>query len=92
MVFAGQMTQPTVSKHGSCWKTTLQVYQWRADACRRMVSWDTRTQFHKIRGISFERPDPHVDNYHIRLTAFFQENLGKPAPERHLSGAGNVDK
>jgi len=32
-------------------KTTLHVYQWRTDACRRMVSWDPRLKVHEIREI-----------------------------------------
>jgi len=34
---------------GSCRKTTLQVCQWRTDACRRMVLMALRTKVHKIR-------------------------------------------
>jgi len=36
----------------------VQVYQWRTDACRRMVSRDPRTEVHKILGIRFDWPDP----------------------------------
>jgi len=44
---------------GSCRKTTLEVHQWMTDACCRMVSRDPRAKVHKIRGISFDWPDPH---------------------------------
>jgi len=36
---------------GKLSKTTLQVHQWRTDACRRMVSRDPRTKVHEIRGV-----------------------------------------
>ena len=41
---------------GSCRKTTFQVYQWRIDTCRRMVSRDLQIKVDEIRGISFDWP------------------------------------
>jgi len=41
---------------GSCRQTTFQVYQWRTDGCRRMVSRDLEIKVHEIRGISFHWP------------------------------------
>jgi len=41
---------------GCCQKTTFQVYQWRTDACRRMVSRDLQIKVREIRGISCDWP------------------------------------
>jgi len=40
-----------IANMGNCRKTTLQAYQWRTDACRRMVSRDRPPKDHEIRGI-----------------------------------------
>jgi len=46
-----------IVKHGEVVKkNTLQVHQWRTDACRRMVSRDSRTKVHDIRGTSLAKP------------------------------------
>jgi len=53
----GQGHKVTMDKHREVLEKP-QVYQWRTDACRSMVSRNTRIKVHEIRGISFLWPAP----------------------------------